>query len=154
MVATGVTVLRDTVFPVGNVADPWGDYQKDIALKQNILAANPDRLMLVRSAADILKAKREKKFAVVIGTQDTSMVGPELDRLAQMKKDGVMTVQLTYNNRNLAGDGALEPANAGLSQAGPRDDRADRGGETAARPVATAARGRWPRRPPMRSGRW
>src|SRR5688500_8792793 len=29
-----------------------------------------------------------------------------------------MTVQLTYNNRNLAGDGALEPANAGLSKLG------------------------------------
>ena len=111
-------LLRDTVMPVGNVADPWGDYQKDIALKQNILNANPDRLLLVRSAADILKAKREKKFAVVLGTQDTSMVGPELDRLAQLKKDGVMTVQLTYNNRNLAGDGALEPANAGLSKLG------------------------------------
>jgi len=46
------------------------------------------------------------------------MVGPELDRLTQMKKDGVMTVQLTYNNRNLASDGALEPANAGLSKLG------------------------------------
>jgi membrane dipeptidase len=118
MVATGVTLLRDTVFPVGNVTDPWGDYQKDIAAKRNILNANPDRLVLVRSAADILKAKREKRFAWVFGTQDTSMVGPELDRLAQMKKDGVMTVQLTYNNRNLSGDGALEPANAGLSKLG------------------------------------
>src|SRR5689334_784913 len=27
---SGVTVVRDTVFPVGNVADPWGDYQKAI----------------------------------------------------------------------------------------------------------------------------
>ena len=61
------------------------------------------------------------------------MVGPELDRLEQMKKDGVMTIQLTYNNRNLAGDGALEPANAGLSKLGQGDDRADRGGEIAAR---------------------
>ena len=68
----------------------------------NIVNANPERLLLVRSAADILKAKREKKFAMLIGTQDTSMVGPELDRLAQMKKDGVLTVQLTYNNRNLS----------------------------------------------------
>jgi len=118
MVATGVTILRDTVMPVGNLPDLWGAYQKDIALKQNIINANPDRLILVRSAADILKAKREKKFGVVVGTQDTSMVGPELDRLAQMKKDGVMSVQLTYNNRNLAGDGALEPANAGLSKLG------------------------------------
>jgi membrane dipeptidase len=118
MVATGVTLLRDTVFPVGNVADPWGEYRKDVATKLDILHANPDRLALVRSAADILKAKREKKFAWVLGTQDTSMVGPELDRLAQMKKDGVTTVQLTYNNRNLSGDGALEPANAGLSKLG------------------------------------
>ena len=117
-VATGVTVVRDTVMPVGNVADAWDDYQKDVALKQNIFNANPDRLLLVRSAADVLKAKREKRFAVVLGTQDTAMVGPELDRLAQMKKDGVMTVQLTYNNRNLAGEGALEPDNAGLSKLG------------------------------------
>ena len=118
MVETGVTLLRDTVFPVGNGTDNWGEYERDMRAKLNILYANPDRLILVRTAADILKAKREKKFAWLIGTQDTSMVGPELDRLAQLKKDGVMTVQLTYNNRNLAGDGALEPANAGLSKLG------------------------------------
>jgi membrane dipeptidase len=118
MTGSGVTLLRDTVFPVGNVADPWGDYQKDIATKHNILSANPDRLILVRSAADILKAKREKKFAWLYGTQDTSMVGGDLDRLAQLKKDGVMTVQLTYNNGNLAGDGALEPRDGGLTKLG------------------------------------
>ena len=117
-VGTGVTVVRDTIFPVGNVADPWGDYQREIAFRKTIFAANPDRLILIRSAADILKAKREKKFGVLIGTQDTCMVGTELDRLATMKKDGVMTVQLTYNLRNLSGDGSLEPANSGLSNLG------------------------------------
>ena len=116
--ATGVTMLRDTVFPIGNIADPWGEYQKAIKSYQNFLAANPDRLILVRSAADILKAKREKKFAILVGTQDSAMIGPELDRLAQMKKDGVMTVQLTYNNGNLAGDGALEPRDGGLTKLG------------------------------------
>jgi membrane dipeptidase len=117
-VATGVTMVRDTVFPVGNVADPWSAYKESVEGKLDLIAANPDRLLLVRTAADILKAKREKKFSVLLGTQDTSMVGSELDRLAQMKKDGVMTVQLTYNNRNLSGDGALEPDNAGLSKLG------------------------------------
>jgi membrane dipeptidase len=116
--ATGVTVVRDTVMPVGNVPDPWGDYQKDLLGKQELLNANPDRLLLVRSAADILKAKREKKFGIIIGTQDTCMVGGDLDRLAQMKKDGVMTVQLTYNNANLAGDGSLEARNAGITKLG------------------------------------
>jgi len=117
-VATGVTVVRDTVMPVGNVADPWADYQRDMDAKRAIFGANPDRLILIRSAADILRAKREKKFGVIIGTQDTCMIGPDLDRLAQMKKDGVMTVQLTYNNANLAGDGSLEPRKAGLTKLG------------------------------------
>jgi len=117
-VATGVTVVRDTVLPVGNTADNWGDFQKNIESRRELFAANPDRLVLIRSSADILRAKREKKFGVVLGTQDTSMVGPVLDRLADMKKDGVMTVQLTYNLRNLSGDGSLEPANSGLSNLG------------------------------------
>jgi len=117
-VATGVTVVRDTVLPVGNTADNWGDFQKNIESRRELFAANPDRLILIRSSADILRAKREKKFGVVLGTQDTSMVGPVLDRLAEMKKDGVMTVQLTYNLRNLSGDGSLEPANSGLSNLG------------------------------------
>jgi membrane dipeptidase len=118
MLATGVTMLRDTVMPVGNIADPWAALQEDLEVKRDIIAANPDRLLPIRSATDILKAKRERKLGLLLGTQDSSMVGPALDRLGQLKKDGVMTVQLTYNNRNLAGDGALEPGNAGLSKLG------------------------------------
>ena len=116
--ATGVTIVRDSVLPVGNVNDPWAEYQEEIAEKRALFGANPDRLIHVRTAADILKAKREKKFGVILGTQDSYMVGPQLDRLAELKKDGVTTIQLTYNNRNLSGDGALEPANAGLSKLG------------------------------------
>jgi membrane dipeptidase len=118
MIATGITVVRDTVMPVGNVADPWGDYQKAVAGMHNIIEANPERLVLARNAADLVKAKQDKKVAMVIGTQDTAMVGPELDRLTQMKKDGVLAVQLTYNNGNLAGDGSLEPRNGGLTKLG------------------------------------
>ena len=45
-------------------------------------------------------------------------MGTELDRLAVLKGLGVRIVQLTYNLRNLSGDGSLEPANAGLSKLG------------------------------------
>jgi membrane dipeptidase len=116
--ATGVTMVRDTVSPVGNVPDPWGEYQTSIHDPLNYIAANPDHLILVRSAADIMRAKREKKLAALLGTQDSCMVGPELDRLSQMKKDGVMTIQLTYNNANLSGDGSLEPRNGGITKLG------------------------------------
>ena len=118
MLATGVNVVRDTAMPVGNGTDPWGDFQKDLQGKKDVLNANPDRLILVRTAADILQAKREKKVGWIWGTQDSAMFSPDLDRLAQAKRDGVMSVQLTYNNGNLAGDGSLEPRNSGLTKLG------------------------------------
>lgn len=118
MQETEMTVLRDTVFPVGNTADPWADYTKAIDGFRQVFAANPDRLIQVRSAADILTAKRTKRFGVVVGTQDSCMVSGDLSRVAQLKKDGVMSVQLTYNNANLAGDGALEPRDGGLTKLG------------------------------------
>jgi membrane dipeptidase len=46
------------------------------------------------------------------------MIGSDLDRLDLFAKFGVRIVQLTYNGRELLGDGCLERANAGLSRLG------------------------------------
>ena len=46
------------------------------------------------------------------------MVGPALDRIAEMKKNGIRAVQLTYNLANLSGDGSIEPRNAGITNLG------------------------------------
>ena len=152
-VATGVTMVRSTVFPVGNTADPWGDYKKGIGEAKAFLEANPDRVLLVRSAADILKAKRNGRFGVLLGTQDSCMIGPDLDRLVQMKKDGVMTVQLTYNNGNLAGDVCSKRATA----ASPNWVRRQSNGsnrKSSCSTSVTAAHGPWPRRRHSPNGRW
>ena len=77
------------MLPVGNHADSWEQFQKSLDQYHSYFAANPDRLKLVEAAADILVCKREGKLGVILGTQDTAMVGPALDRLAGMKKDGV-----------------------------------------------------------------
>lgn len=115
---TGLTIVRDTVLPVGNQVDAWEQFSKNLELYHTYLLANPDRLRLVRSAADILTAKKEGKLGLILGTQDTAMVGPALDRLAEMKKGGVRVVQLTYNLANLSGDGSIEPRNGGLTNLG------------------------------------
>jgi membrane dipeptidase len=115
---TGLTAVRDTLLPVGNYADSWEQFQKNLTDYKNGLLANPERLKLVEKASDITACKRDGKLGIILGTQDTAMVGPALDRLAQMKKDGVRCVQLTYNLRNLSGDGSIEPGNAGLSNLG------------------------------------
>jgi membrane dipeptidase len=129
---TGVSAARVTVMPVGNFTDAWQQYRDSVELNQALLGANPDRFRKVVTSADIVAAKRAGQVAIILGTQDTSMIGPDLDRVATMKKDGILSVQLTYNNRNLAGDGAIEPANAGLSKLG--------GARTMAEAVAHAKR--------------
>ncbi len=115
---TGITAVRDTVVPVGNHVDDWEQFQKNLANFHDIVRANPDRLVLVGKAADIAAAKRTGKIGLILGTQDTAMVGPALDRLAEMKTGGIRAIQLTYNLANLSGDGSIEPRNAGLTNLG------------------------------------
>lgn len=116
--STGITALRDTLLPVGNHSDAWDEFRTNLANYHNQFLANPDRLKLVERASDILDSKQEGRLAIILGTQDTAMVGPALDRLAEMKKGGIRCVQLTYNLANLSGDGSIEPRNSGLSNLG------------------------------------
>lgn len=116
--ASGQTVASCTVNEVGNGLDVWDRTILSISRLDQAVADNADALAKALTAADIRRAKADGKLALVYNTQDTSLVGPDLDRLALLKGLGVRVVQLTYNNRNLSGDGCLEPANAGLSKLG------------------------------------
>ena len=116
--ASGLTMSHFTVNTVGNAADVWEKTIATIAQIDQMIADNPDVLIKVGKTEDIRRAKREGKSAILYGTQDTSLVGADLDRLALLKGLGVRIVQLTYNLRNLSGDGSLEPGNAGLSKLG------------------------------------
>jgi membrane dipeptidase len=115
---TGVTAFRDTIVPVGNLVDAWEQFGKTLDDYHDYFRANPDRLTLIGKAADIQAAKSMGKLGIILGTQDTAMVGPELDRLADMKKRGIRAVQLTYNLANLSGDGSIEPRNSGITNLG------------------------------------
>jgi membrane dipeptidase len=50
--------------------------------------------------------------------QDGVAFETDLTRLDELYRLGIRIIQLTYNRRNLLGDGCLEPANAGLSRTG------------------------------------
>lgn len=115
---TGLTAFRDTIVPVGNQVDAWEQFQKILGDYHDYFRANPDRLRLVEKAADIKASKHDGRLGVILGTQDTAMVGAALDRIAEMKKGGIRAVQLTYNLANLSGDGSIEPRNAGLTNLG------------------------------------
>jgi membrane dipeptidase len=115
---SGLTMSHLTVNTVGNGTDVWDKTIATISQADQWITDYPEVLIKVSTTADIRRAKREAKSAVLYGTQDTSLVGADLDRLALLKGLGVRSVQLTYNLRNLCGDGSLEPGNAGLSKLG------------------------------------
>lgn len=72
----------------------------------------------VRSVAQLRRAKEDGKMGIVFGFQDTTPIERDLDNVQTFHDFGVRVVQLTYNVRNLVGDGCLEPGNAGLSTFG------------------------------------
>jgi membrane dipeptidase len=115
---SGVTALNFTVGSVGRYATDYEETIRNIAFWDREIATHPDVLVKVTRAAQLDEAKRNGRLGVIYGFQDTTMYGENLDRFDEFHDFGVRIVQLTYNRRNLMGDGCLEPGNAGLSKLG------------------------------------
>ncbi len=79
---------------------------------------NSDRLINALTAEDFTRAKKENKSAVMFGFQNATMIEKSIDNVDKLYKAGTRWIQLTYNQRNLLGDGCTERTNAGLSDFG------------------------------------
>jgi len=73
---------------------------------------------LVLKASDIDAARAAGKVGLIMGWQDTKMLGDRAERLECFHALGLRIVQLTYNEACAVGDGCLERRNAGLSDFG------------------------------------
>lgn len=90
----------------------------DLAKWQTRLDRYSDRLLKVTRGGDITNAKQQGKIAVVLGFQNATMIGDEVNNVDLLHAMGTRCIQLTYNARNLLGDGCTERTNAGLSDFG------------------------------------
>lgn len=79
---------------------------------------NSDKLLHAKTAEDFVRAKKEQKVAVMYGFQNATMIEKSIDNLDLLYEAGTRWIQLTYNERNLLGDGCTERTNAGLSDFG------------------------------------
>ncbi len=79
---------------------------------------NTEKLIYATSADDFVKAKKENKTAVLFGFQNATMIEKSIDNIETLYNAGTRWIQLTYNQRNLLGDGCTERTNAGLSDFG------------------------------------
>jgi len=115
---SGVTVINFTINDVGNGPNKFMAAVKNIAGIERELLLHPDVLMKILRGSDIQTAKASKRFGIVYGCQDTTMLEGDLKNLSVFRDLGVRIVQPTYNVRNLMGDGCIERADGGLSKMG------------------------------------
>jgi membrane dipeptidase len=111
--ASGITAINVTVS-----ADTFEATTRNIALWTGEADRYPTLLSIIRRHGDIARAKKEKTLGLILGFQNTEMLERDPSRLDVFHRLGVRIIQLTYNDRNLLGDGCLEPGDAGLSNYG------------------------------------
>jgi membrane dipeptidase len=116
--ASGLTAIHQTVGAAGNTPGRYEETLRRIARYAGFIEALPDHLLHVRTRADLIAAQTSGRLGVIFGFQDSVPLETEPERLDLFDLLGVRIVQLTYNKRNLVGDGCLEPGNAGLSEYG------------------------------------
>lgn len=85
---------------------------------KTIIERHPDAMLIVRTYADLERARRERKVGMIFTFQGTEPLGEDPDRIPMFREMGLRVLQLTHNRRNLIGDGCMEPGNAGLSNLG------------------------------------
>ena len=111
--ASGITALNLTI----GGRNPQGVFST-MAKWERDLERHPDVLMKIRTVADLETARRQKKLGLIYGFQDGVAIDTDLTRVAMYHAFGLRIVQLTYNVRNMFGDGCLQPENGGLTPLG------------------------------------
>ncbi|MCH7490743.1 MAG: membrane dipeptidase [Gemmatimonadetes bacterium] len=83
------------------------------------LAAHPDLFIKATSVADVDAARRAGKMAVFYLYQNATQFDDDLDRVEMFYRLGLVSCQVTYNDRNLAGVGCrAEGDDGGLTDFG------------------------------------
>jgi membrane dipeptidase len=115
---SGVTVACGTYSASEAPSKALDRAENGIAQVYGMVDALDGNLILVRQAGDIERAHQEGKHGVILDFQNTTPFGDDLDRIGRFRALGVRMVQLTYNLRNLVGEGCTETYQGGLSHFG------------------------------------
>lgn len=113
---SGLTAVNVTV--VGGNNNTFQGTVRRLGRWMGRIEAHPSQLTLIRKHADLGRAKRDGKLGLILGFQNADMLSADLRDLETFQQLGVRIIQVTYDIRNLFGDGCVEPANGGLSTLG------------------------------------
>ncbi len=114
-VDSGITAIHPAV-GLGGI-DPFQTGLLFFAGLNAFIAGNDERLLRVDSAADFARAKRLKKLGVILGLQNSQHFRRP-DDVDFFRDQGQRVSQLTYNSRNMIGNGSTERRDDGISDFG------------------------------------
>lgn len=79
---------------------------------------NSDLIMPIMSMADVVTAKAAGKVGIFFGGQNCSPIDDEIGLIEVMRKQGLLIMQLTYNNQSLLATGCYEQEDSGITRFG------------------------------------
>ena len=89
-----------------------------IAHERAYYQSHDDKFVLVDSVADIKRAKKENKLAIVFHFQGTNPIESNVEMVDVYYRLGIRHMLMAYNLRNPVGDGCKERKDSGLSHLG------------------------------------
>lgn len=116
--AAGLSAFNMTIGYVFGDDDPYQQSMREVAAWDALIARQPDALLKVLKAADIVRAHDSGRLGVILGFQNAAMMGEDAHCVDTFAQRGVRVIQLTYNGANQIGDGSMAPANRGLTPFG------------------------------------
>jgi len=115
---SGITMLDTTLGPAGKPTFTYEAAVQDLAAWHGIFDRFPDKLIRVRTTADILEAKRSGRLAVMLGFQNATHLARNIDNVEFFYNLGIRQMLLTYNSLNSLGAGCTAREDVGLSYFG------------------------------------
>lgn len=116
--ASGVDVASGTYAGPGPIERAFERAVRNVAQARAIVDGLRDDMLLILKADDIERAHAEGNYGLIIDFQDTIPFENDLDRIDVFYNLGLRVVQMTYNLRNLVGDGCTEASQSGLTYFG------------------------------------
>jgi len=98
--------------------EDFDELQKNIQQWQLYFQKNNDLLLHGKTSQDIEIAHQQNKTAIFFGLQNCSPIEDNIDYVEALKKQGVLFMQLTYNNQSLLATGCYEKKDSGITRMG------------------------------------
>jgi len=98
--------------------EDFDELQLNLKKWNSYFAKNSDLIFQGKNSKDIENAQTQNKTAIFYGLQNCSPIEDDISNVEILKNQGVLFMQLTYNNQSLLATGCYEQRDSGITRMG------------------------------------